>query len=547
MTAITVTTPDHRNEVPPTGTVFTRTLMLFLLYLRRDRVVLPLSVLLLSVPLGPVYIGSIEKVYPTEADRALVALSAAASGAQRALYGNIYNDSVGAVGIWRAGGFHLLIGLVVILTVVRHTRAEEEAGLTELVGSREVGRYANLTAALLLSFGVSVATGLIATAGLLTVDVPAKGSAAFGLALAASGLVFTAVAAVTAQLSTSARTARGIAFGVLGSAFILRAVGDAGPGKFTWFSPLGWSLQVRPYAGDRWWVLLLHLMTTIVLTVIAYKRLRQRDIGTGLITERPGAPNASPRLAGPLGLAWRLQRGSLLALTLALCVYGVLIGGVVNGIGQEIGDNHTIREIVNRLGGSQTIEGSFVAITFSFLAITAAAFAISATLRLHQEETTQRGESVLATAVSRTRWATSHLTYATTGSAVAMLLAGVVAGLIYGLAADDIGGKLATVLAVAATQLPAIWLFAAVTLALFGLVPRFTPLVWAVLVGCVAIYLLGSIASFPQWLNDVVPFVHTQRIPGAPFRAAPVLWLLVIDAAVIAAGLVALRRRDLRR
>ena len=42
----------------------------------------------------------------------------------------------------------------------------------------------------------------------------------------------------------------------LGLAFVLRAVGDASSGTL---SPLGWSLQVRPYAGDRWWVLLLHL------------------------------------------------------------------------------------------------------------------------------------------------------------------------------------------------------------------------------------------------------------------------------------------------
>ena len=40
-------------------------------------------------------------------------------------------------------------------------------------------------------------------------------------------LVFTAVAAVAAQLSASARVARGTAFGVLGAAFTLRAVGDA--------------------------------------------------------------------------------------------------------------------------------------------------------------------------------------------------------------------------------------------------------------------------------------------------------------------------------
>ena len=246
----TVAGPRHaRPEPARSESVFTGTFGLLRLYLRRDRIVLPLWVLLLSLPLASVYIGSIETVYPTAAERAAFAASIMASPAQRALYGNVYNDSVGAVGIWKAGVFHALIAVAVIITVIRHTRAEEETGRAELLDSTAVGRYASLTAALILAFGASVATGLIGTAGLLTTDVPPAGSLAFGLALAGSGLVFSAVAAVAAQLSTGARTARGIAFGVLGVAFALRAVGDASTGTLSWFSPLGWSLAVRPVRG----------------------------------------------------------------------------------------------------------------------------------------------------------------------------------------------------------------------------------------------------------------------------------------------------------
>jgi ABC-2 type transport system permease protein len=211
-----------------------------------------------------------------------------------------------------------------------------------------------------------------------------------------------------------------------------------------------------------------------------------------------------------------------------------------------LGNNGTLRDIVNRLGGSQALENSFITIAFSFLAVAAAALAISATLRLHQEETAQRGEIIVAEAVGRARWAVSHLTFAIAGSAVAMLATGFVAGLVYGIAAADVPGKLRAVLGVAAMQLAAIWMLAAVTMALFGLRPRFTPVAWGVLVGFVAVYLLGSIAGFPHWLLDLVPFTHTQRVPGEQFRVAPVVWLLLIDAALIAVGLAAFRRRDLR-
>ena len=174
--------PAH--PAPRAASNFAGTLGILRLYLRRDRISLPLWVLLLSVPLATVYVGSILKVYPTEADRAGFAASIMASPAQRALYGQVYNDSLGAVGIWKAGMFHLLIAVAVILTVIRHTRADEETGRTELVDSTAVGRYASLTAALLLSFGASIATGAIGAAGLLTTDVPAGGSLAFGAALA---------------------------------------------------------------------------------------------------------------------------------------------------------------------------------------------------------------------------------------------------------------------------------------------------------------------------------------------------------------------------
>lgn len=526
---------------------FTGTTSLLRLYLRRDRVVLPLWVLLLSIPVSTVYVGSTEAVYPTAADRATFAATIMASPAQRALYGNIYNESVGAVGVWKAGMFHLLIAVAVILTVIRHTRGDEESGRTELLDSTAVGRYAALTATLVLTGAASVLTGLLSTAGLLTLDIPPTGSVAFGITLAASGLVFTAVAAVTAQLSSSARFARGAAFSALGAAFTLRAIGDASGtegGVLSWLSPLGWSLQVRPFAGDRWWVLLLHLVLTVALIVVAYRLLARRDVGAGLFAERPGAPAAGPSLSGAFGLALRLDRGALLLWTVGLCLYGLVIGSVVHGIADEVGDSAVARDVVVRLGGSAAMEEAFVAVAFTMLAMIASAFAISLTLRLHQEEAEQRAEAVLSGSVSRTRWLASHLVFAVVGSAAALLIAGMVAGLTYGAAAGDIGGKLATVLTAAAVQLPAVWLLVAVTVAIFGLTPRFTPLAWGVLVGFIALFLLGSLSGFPQVLLDLEPFAHIPH-PGA-LTATPLVWLLVIDAALVVFGVAAFRRRDLR-
>jgi ABC-2 type transport system permease protein len=545
-----MTTTLDRPHLPPRpapqqSSAFTGTLGMLRLYLRRDRIVLPLWVLLLSTPLAGVYIGGIEKVYPDQAARAGFAATIMASPAQRALYGNIYNDSLGATGIWKAGMFHLLIGVAVILTVVRHTRADEETGRAELIDSTAVGRYASLTAACMLAFGASLLTGALGAAGLLGTSVAAYGSLAFGAALACSGLVFTAVAAVTVQLSTSARFARGAAFAVLATAFALRAAGDAGSPALSWLSPLGWSLQVRPYAGDRWWVLLLHLATTALLTALAYRLLAGRDVGAGLIAERPGPARANPLLGNTFGLAWRLDRGALALWTVGLCLYGMLIGSIVHGIGDELG-GATARDIVVRMGGSKVVEQAFLAAAFCMLGMMAAAFAVSLILRLHQEEAGQRAETLLSGSVSRNRWLTGHLVLALAGSALAIVLAGAVAGLAYGIAAHDVSAKLLMVVGTALIQLPAVWLPAAVTVALFGLAPRLSPVVWGVLVGFVALYLIGELSGFPQWVLDLEPFAHIPLVTRDAFTPVPLLALLAIDAALIMLGLAAFRRRDVQ-
>ena len=222
------------------------------------------------------------------------------------------------------------------------------------------------------------------------------------------------------------------------------------------------------------------------------------------------------------------------------------MGSVAHGVGDELGGSTAVRDIVARMGGTSALEQAFLAVAFAMLGMVAAAFAISLTLRLHQEEAAQRAETTLAGAVSRTRWLASHLVAALAGSATAILIAGAAAGLVYGVAANDVGGKLALVVGTAAVQLPAVWLLSAVTLALFGLTPRFTPVAWGVLVAFIALYLIGSLAEFPQWVLDLEPFAHTPRVGGGDFTAVPLLWLLVIDAALIVLGVIAFRRRDVR-
>ena len=70
MSATTLDRPSaSASPAPIRSSNFSGALAMLRLYLRRDRVSLPLWMLLLSVPLATVYVGSIEKIYPTAAGR----------------------------------------------------------------------------------------------------------------------------------------------------------------------------------------------------------------------------------------------------------------------------------------------------------------------------------------------------------------------------------------------------------------------------------------------------------------------------------------------
>jgi ABC-2 type transport system permease protein len=61
----------------------------------------------------------------------------------------------------------------------------------------------------------------------------------------------------------------------------------------------------------------------------------------------------------------------------------------------------------------------------------------------------------------------------------------------------------------------------------------------------VVIALFGQVLQLSQWVLDISPFTHVPKLPGAPVSAAPMLWLSLAALAFCAAGLAALRRRDI--
>ena len=532
------------------GSAFTGTWTLARVVLRRDRVRLPawlagVTAFVLSSA------GSFAQTYPTEQARRAAA-STMDLPAMVAMVGPNYAPpgqyTYGAmIGNQMLVMTAVIVALMSVLLVVRHTRAEEQTGRAELVRATVVGRHAQTAAAVLVVALANLALALLmavalANSGIESVDLGS--SLLFGMALAAVGWVFAGVAVVTVQMTEHTRGASGMALAVLGMAYALRAVGDLSADALTWLSPLGWAQETRAYVDDRWWPLLPAVALAAALVVTGSMLSRRRDVGAGLRPPRPGPPHASERLGTPLGHALRLQRASLLGWTIALSLLGAMYGSVLGVAEDLLAEVEGLDAVLPDIAGAD-LTASFVATILSVLAMIASIQAVQSVLRLSTEETSGRAEVVLATAVSRARWAAGHLVASLGGGALALLAAAVGLGLAGAMTTGD-GGLLLRVVGAGLAHVPAVWVTAAVAMALVGLLPRAAVLSWAVVgYGFFVVY-LGGFIGLPEWMANLSPFGHVPAVPAAEPRLVPLVVLVVLAAALVAAGLAGLRRRDVR-
>jgi ABC-2 type transport system permease protein len=526
------------------------------LALRRDRVQLPIWLLALTATQA-LSVQSVLDLYPTPEELHAFAVGSAKSPVVLATNGLVSGDSAGAV---LASQTLLLIAigaaLMSTLLVVRHTRQEEETGRAEMVRAAVVGRYAMLTAALIVALGANVALGVLNVLVLVGLGLPAGGSVALGAAIAAVGIVFAGVGAVTAQVTEGARAANGLAGASLGLAVLLRALGDVAstvtegavrvdPSWPSWLSPVGWAEQIRPYDDDAWWVLGLLGIAFVVAAGSAYVLSARRDLAAGLLPTRPGPATAPGVLLSPIGLAWRLQRGLLLGWSVALALLGLSYGAIGNDVDDLVGTSQGTADILTKLGGgaANLVDVWFSAV-LGIMAIAVAAYAVQAVLRLHAEESSGRLEPVLATAVSRSRWLLAHLLVVAVGVIVLFVLTGAATGLAYAIVAGD-GSQIGRLTAAALVRVPSALLVAGLAVAAFGAVPSVAVgAAWGALAAFLFLAQLGVFLDLPQLVLDLSPFAHVPAAPVAQVTTAPLVWLVVGAVLLTTVGTWAFRRRD---
>src|SRR5690606_18859276 len=172
------------SETTPTAGNLSGTGQLTRLALRRDRLVLPLWIVVV-VLLTTAGAGAYEQLYPDPAERAALTAGMANNPSITLLLGPAYDlSTAGGFTAWRFGTMlSLLLALVCVFTMTRHTRQEEETGRYELLSSTVVGRYAFLAASSVVCAAFAALTGLATASALIAAGTSASGAFAFGLGL----------------------------------------------------------------------------------------------------------------------------------------------------------------------------------------------------------------------------------------------------------------------------------------------------------------------------------------------------------------------------
>ena len=537
--------PRSRSRSRDRGTVTgTGTLVRFML--RRDRVKLPLWVAGLGLYI--VYIGAaLPQLAPDESGLAGAAMLFE-SPVGRMWVGPAFGMDVVTYERFFAAAYvlyvYILAALMNILLVARHTRAEEQSGRAEVVRANVVGRHAPLTAALVVAAIANVTAAAVVTGLAVGNGYAVAGSLLVGVTMGLTGMAFAAVTAVTVQLSAGSRAAAGLAGAVLGIAFLVRALGDmlaVGGSALSWASPLGWASQTAPYVYDRWWPLLLLVVLTAAGVAAGFALQARRDFGAGLMAVRSGRVDATPALGTPVGLAARLQRGALIGWGAVIALFGIIDGAFAQAM---LDAAEEMPPLLLEVFGTGGLAAGYLAFLSSFSGYVTAAYVVFAVQSLVVEEVRGRAEAVLATPTSRTAWAGSHVGVIAVGSALILL----VTGLLTGAAVAAVTGDWSAVAESTWAHLnvvPAVLVVLGVAAAVFGWAPRALPVVgWALVGVIIVVGVFASLLDFPQWLLDLSPFSHPAQMPVEAFAPMPLVWLTLIAAAGVAVGLVGLRRRQ---
>jgi ABC-2 type transport system permease protein len=248
-------------------------------------------------------------------------------------------------------------------------------------------------------------------------------------------------------------------------------------------------------------------------------------------------------VSGPVGLALRLTRPTLLAWAASIIAYGLVLGSIARSGGRIFTSSPSLRLFFSRLGvtGAQAYLGFALLIMAMALSFMAAGQIAAA----RTEESTGRLENLLVRPFSRTSWLSQRLLLAL----VVLLGGGLLAALSTwaGAASAHADVSIASMIGAGLNVVPQALLLLGIGALTLALWPRAAMrVVYGALVWSLFVELIGSALNMNHWLLDTSALHQMAPAPavGVDWGSAAVMVALGVAAALL--GLFLFVRRDLK-
>ena len=454
--------------------------------------------------------------------------------------------------------FPLVVSLWSILALSGTLAGETQRGSLEFVAA--TGRSRRRLAleklsghVLMLGLAVLVAFASIAFAGASFASLPGdeiSGLSAFGYA---AWLGLLALIAGALAFALAPFVGRGAAAGIAGfvtfAGFILN--GYRGPvpelapfASLTWW---GWTYDHVALAGQYDWPsVVLVAVVTVVLLAIGIEAFVRRDIGVTTALPMPSMPRLLG-LGGPIGRSVSANLGAAIAWGLGVGFFGLAIGGAAQSFMDQLGNSPQFVEILATVfpNVDYASAGGFLQLLFvEFGVILAGLAAATFVSGWASDETSGRLEMLMATPLSRARWAVA--------GGLGML---VNVGIFVTLTAAGIGIGVATTDSEVPTPLIGslvLGLYAAaltgVGVAIGGVLgTRFaTTAVVLIVILTWFVQLLGPLLGLPDAVRQLALTSHLGQPMVGVWDAGGIVACAVLAIGGVAVGAWGVARRDLR-
>lgn len=485
---------------------------------------------------------SITGLYDTQ-DKLRSYAESTATPALRMLNGSVAGiDTLGGVLVNELGFVvAFAVPLLAIALTVRGTRREEEAGRLELLLASRMGRQAPLVAAVLLALGALLALGVLTTGSFAAVGADTLGSVVYGAALFAFGAVYVGLTAVLAQALGHQRSVWGAGLSLVLASYIVRGIGAVDDTWLVWLSPHGWYDEAAPYGDPQVLPFVLSAVATLVLLALALRLSAGRDVGGSLIAARTGPRRASAGLRTPFGLALREHRGTTLGWALLAAILLGTYGSLTQTVIDAFEGNPDLAAYLAE--GEEGIIEPMAAMFVLMLSMFVVGYVLQSLGSLRKEEISGRLELQLSEARGRIAWLIPHLAIVVLGALLVGALGALALALSTATALDD-SSWVTTLTAAGAAHLPVALLFAGLSVALFGWLPRAQPSVWALFAVAAVIAYMGPGLDLPTGLVEWSPFGLVGNVPADDVDVTGSLVAGFGGLALLGLGLLGFTRRD---